>query len=70
MFSYILSLLHDFRGVYDNYAWHLSASDILHDTWLSKRRMFFSVAVMLFSAFFLKCPPLPLHEVKIVLKQT
>lgn len=62
MFLYILSLLHDFGGVYENYAWHLLHPSILHDTLLSKRWMFFLVAVM-FSLFaFLRYPP-PLYEV-------
>jgi hypothetical protein len=32
MFSYILSLLHDFGGVHENYAWHLQHPEFFHYT--------------------------------------
>jgi hypothetical protein len=64
MFSYILSLLHDSGGVYENYAWHLQHPASFHHTLSSEEEDVFS---LLPSCFLLSCLfsdiHSPLHEV-------
>jgi hypothetical protein len=64
MFSYILSLLHDFGGVHENYAWHLQHPASFHYTLSLEEE---DVFPLLPSCFLLFCVfsdiHSPLHEV-------
>jgi hypothetical protein len=65
MFSYILSLLHDSGGVYENYAWHLLHPASFHYTLSSEEEDVFLCCrhVFCFSAFSKISNHHPLREV-------